>query len=148
MHGFLESWPRSNREPILSPGRCHINDRIWHTARRPRCHRDWPAGRRTNSSQRNRPGRHVSIGLPGAAQVAACDRAPAGWAARQLHHRPQSAHRRRGHQRRRAVPPAPHHGRDQLALALAGEADCAYAISFIVTNLRTRHSAELIAVEN
>lgn len=85
-------------------------------------------------------------GMPGA-QVAVMDYAPAGWPpdaytivrrvkvdAADISADPRS-------RRRRTIPA------DQLALALDGELDHAYAVSFIVTNLPTSTAADLAAVE-
>lgn len=86
-------------------------------------------------------------GMPGA-QVAVIDYAPAGWPpdaytivrrvrvdAADISADPRS-------RRRRTIPA------DQLALALGGELDHAWAVSFIVTNLPTTTAAEVIAVEH
>ncbi|MGI8445952.1 MAG: IS1380 family transposase [Streptosporangiaceae bacterium] len=85
-------------------------------------------------------------GMPGA-QVAAMDYAPAGWPpdaytivrrvkvdAADISGDPRS-------RRRRTIPAG------QLALALGGELDHTYAVSFIVTNLPTSTPADLVAVE-
>lgn len=85
-------------------------------------------------------------GMPGA-QVAVMDYAPAGWPpdaytivrrvkvdAADISVDPRA-------RRRRTIPA------DQLALALDGELDHAYAVSFIVTNLPTSTAADLAAVE-
>jgi len=84
--------------------------------------------------------------MPGA-QVAVMDYAPAGWPpdaytivrrvkvdAADISADPRS-------RRRRTIPA------DQLALALDGELDHAYAVSFIVTNLPASTAADLAAVE-
>ena len=84
--------------------------------------------------------------MPGA-QVAVMDYAPAGWPpdaytivrrvkvdAADISGDPRS-------RRRRTIPA------DQLALALGGELDHAYAVSFIVTNLPTTSTADVVSVE-
>ncbi len=80
------------------------------------------------------------------AQVAACDYTPAGWpdgtytlvrrvkiAATEISADPRSRRRRTVH-------------KDQLALALNGDADHAWAVSFIVTNIPANHG-DLVGLE-
>jgi len=84
--------------------------------------------------------------MPGA-QVAACDYAPAGWPddaytivrrvrieAAEISADPRS-------RRRRTIDP------DQLALALDGDLDTVWAVSFIVTNIPSYAAADAVAVE-
>ena len=84
--------------------------------------------------------------MPGA-EVAACDHAPGGWPgdaytivrrvrvqAVDLSADPRS-------RRRRTIDP------DQLALALGGQADTVWAVSFIVTNIPQFTDADTVAVE-
>lgn len=81
------------------------------------------------------------------AQVAACDYAPAGWPpdsytiVRRVRIDAEDISTDGRSRRRRTM------DRDQLALALAGEASCAYAVSFIVTNLPVHDGAEVVTVE-
>ena len=83
------------------------------------------------------------------AQVAACDYAPAGWPADtytytiirrvRIDAADLSADPRSG--RRRTVPD------EQLTLALDGQLDHVYAVSFLVTNLPVTSPADIVAVE-
>ena len=82
------------------------------------------------------------------AQVAAMDYAPAGWPpdaytiVRRVRVDADDISADGRSRRRRTI------AKDQLALVLGGEADHAWAVSFIVTNLPTTTSAEVVGVES
>jgi hypothetical protein len=81
------------------------------------------------------------------AEVAACDHAPAGWPPdsytiiRRVRVDASEVSADSRSRRRRTIPA------DQLALALGGQLDHVYAVSFLVTNLATSSPSDVVAVE-